>query len=78
METKTVKVHIWHDSDGAILAVGYVPEYKDQGIQIIPQSLENQLILEAEVSEELLNDLQITHSVDIKSCSLVSKYESNS
>jgi hypothetical protein len=70
----TVKAHIWHDSRGKILAVGYIPPGALNHLRsVVPVARKNQLVLKADVSQESLASLHSTHRVDVKKKSLVAK-----
>ena len=65
-----VTVHVWHGSDGQIVAVGQ-PMYAAEGKgTAIPVADEHQFVLETEIDEHHIENLRRTHLVDVKSCAL--------
>ncbi len=65
----TVKIHIWHEVTGKIIAIGKPAE--NSPYQVIPLPGENQLVLETETEEENIKELYKTHIVDVNKKALV-------
>ena len=72
---KTLNVHIWYDHQGKILAVGRAPMRSNstRQRQIIPELLNGQHHLQADVAEEAVAKLHETYQVDVKEKTLVRK-----
>jgi hypothetical protein len=61
-----VKIHVWHDAMGQIIAIGQPMLGLDSDIKVIPLTGENQLVLETEFEEAKMKDLHQTHFVDVQ------------
>jgi hypothetical protein len=78
-DRKSRKVHIWYNADGLIVAVGHAQERTEEAghvaphRQAIPLTLQDQFLLEAEISEELIGEVHSTHRVDIRRRALVAQ-----
>ena len=55
-----VKVHVWHDVSGKIVAVGQPVG----GAKCIPLASEKHIVLETEVEELQISSLHRTHTID--------------
>lgn len=71
MESTTRLAHVWYDTNGTILAVGYIPETTGYNIQVAPLASQDHKVLEIHLPEEQLQTVHITHCVDIEECCLV-------
>jgi hypothetical protein len=67
-----VKVHVWHDPKGGIVAVGHRVAHKTFTLGITPIANPNHHVLETDVEEERIAGLHKTHRVDVKKQTLVS------
>ena len=67
------QIHIWHDSDGKIIAWGYVPEGVPERLGVIPMASPDHEIITARVSVDDLPRLHETHYVEPDSKELVLK-----
>jgi hypothetical protein len=70
MESTTRLAHVWYDTNGTIVAVGYVPETAGYNIQVTPLANQEHKVLETHLSEEQLHTVHVTHCVDIEKCCL--------
>ncbi len=59
-----VRTHIWHDSEGKILAVGR--PHEDAGGEVQPLAPGTGGVIEADVDKELLARLHESHAVDVQ------------
>ncbi len=71
MESTTRLAHVWYDTNGTIVAVGYIPEMTGYNIHVAPLASQDHKVLELHLSEEQLQTVHITHYVDIEKCCLV-------
>ncbi len=60
-----VKIHVWHDAAGQIVAVGQPMLGQDKDLQVTPLTGEGQLVLETEIDEAKMKNLHQTHVVDV-------------
>jgi hypothetical protein len=71
-----IKIHIWHDIKGGIVAVGHpVMENKALKLGFIPIGTPNFPTIETEIEQELVANFHKTHTVDVKNRSLVTRPE---
>lgn len=66
-----VKIHVWHDAAGQIIAVGQPMLGQDKDLLVTPLTGEGQLILETEIDEVKVKNLHQTHVVDVQKKVLV-------
>lgn len=68
-----VRVHVWHDANGQILAIGHPVAVEGHTLKVVPIAGDQGSVLETEVevNEEMLKTLHQTHKVDIKNKSLI-------
>jgi hypothetical protein len=66
-----VKIHVWHDASGQIIAVGQPMLGQDKNLRVTPLTGEGQLVLETEIEEAKMKNLHQTHVVDVQKKVLV-------
>lgn len=67
-----VKIHVWHDIKGGIVAVGHpVMEKQTLSLGVIPIGTRDFQVLETEIDQKVVANLHKTHTVDVKKRSLV-------
>ena len=64
-----VKIHIWHDSNGQIIAVGRSSAHAKS--KALPIAGHRQGVLETLIEENAIRTLHQTHKVDARSNTLV-------
>jgi hypothetical protein len=62
-----VKIHIWHNANGEIVAVGR----PIGATKCVPLSGEDQSVLETEIEEEHIASLHRTHVIDVSQKTVV-------
>ncbi|WP_198386217.1 hypothetical protein [Burkholderia ubonensis] len=60
-----IRVHVWYNAKGAILAVGHAP-HGDRARYVVPLFQDGHCHLDADVDECQLKRLHETHKVDIE------------
>ena len=60
-----VKIHVWYDASGQIIAVGRPMSPSGSGRHAAPLAGKNQFVLETEVAEDIAKTLHQTHTVDV-------------
>ena len=60
-----IKIHVWHDAAGQIVAVGQPMLGQDKDLRVTPLTGEGQLVLETEIDEAKMKNLHQTHVVDV-------------
>jgi hypothetical protein len=60
-----VKIHVWHNAAGQIIAVGQPVLGLDSDLRVTPLTGEGQLVLETEIDEAKMKNLHQTHVVDV-------------
>jgi hypothetical protein len=63
---RKVTVHVWHGSDGQIVAVGQPMSAADSRRTVTPIADEHQFVLETQIDEDHIDNLHTTHLVDVK------------
>jgi hypothetical protein len=66
-----IKVQIWHNINGEIIAVGRPVAPYTRNLGVIPKCTYDQMVLESEINEENIKDLHRTHIVDVEKQILV-------
>ncbi len=65
------EIHIWHDQEGRILALGHVVSHKKLDLKATPQASHGHGTITIRMAEKDLHKLAETHRVDLKSKKLV-------
>ena len=68
------EVHVWHDQEGRIVALGHVVAHKKFNLKAMPLEEHGQGIITVRMAEADLHKLAETHHVDLKSKKLVPRY----
>ena len=61
-----VSIHVWHDRNGQILAIGRAPSSAKSKRKVVPIAGRNQSVLETIVAENAIKSLHNTHRVDVE------------
>jgi hypothetical protein len=61
------EVHIWHDQEGRIMALGHVVAQKKLDLKATPLEKHGHGIITVRMTEKELHKLAETHQVDMKS-----------
>jgi hypothetical protein len=68
------EVHIWHDQEGQILALGHAVAQKKIALKATPVEKHGQGTITVRLAETDLHKLAETHYVDLKSKKLVARH----
>jgi len=66
-----VKIDVWHDAAGQIIAVGQPMLRQDSNLRVTPLTGEGQLVLNTEIDQAMRKNLHQTHIVDVQKKVLV-------